>query len=169
MIKSLSLLIISLVIFTGCRVGGSWGVFRWGQYRYVEQAEELLRQEKFEEASEAYRKHVEERLAVKNRPQWENPYFYYLIIGDIKLRANKVTEAIAAYEFAEKQKVEPQLVSDRYRYVAQWYEKKGDLKSAMAILTKYRDRDPLLFDAVLDRIAKDLTKLEDRNLPAKSN
>lgn len=164
MIKVLLPCIFIICTVTSCRVGGSWSVFRWGQYRYVEQAEELLRQEKFEEASEAYRRHVEDRLAAKNRPQWENPYFYYLIIGDIKLRSNKVTEALAAYEFAEKQKVEPQLVSDRFRYVAQWYEKKGDLKSAMEILTKYRERDPLLFDAVLDRMAKELTTQEDRGI-----
>jgi predicted Zn-dependent protease len=105
--------------------------------------------------------HVEDRLADKDRPEWENPYFYYLIIGDIKLRDNKVKEALASYEFAEAKKIDVQLVSDRYRYVAQWYEKQGKPDLAMEVLKKYRERDPLLFDAVLDRVAREITRKED--------
>jgi len=152
-------------LLTGC--SGSY--FKFGPYRNAEQAEEFLRQGKFDDACESYRKHVEDRLANKDRPEWENPYFYYLIIGDIKLRDGKVKEALAAYEFAESKKIDSQLVSDRYRYVAQWYEKKGDFRNAMAILQKYQDRDPLLFDAVLDRVAKELTKIEDSGASSQKN
>lgn len=148
---------IALLFILGCKSS----YFNLGPYRNAEKAEEYLRQGKLEEACESYRKHVEDRLADKDRPEWENPFFYYLIIGDIKLRDNKVKDALAAYEFAESKKIDSQLVSDRYRYVAQWYEKKGEYKNAMKILEKYRDRDPLLFDAVLDRIAKELTTIED--------
>lgn len=161
---------LALVIFTTLAICGcSSSYFKFGPYRNAEQAEEYLRQGKLEEACESYRKHVEDRLANKDRPEWENPYFYYLIIGDIKLRDNKVKEALAAYEFAESKKIDPQLVSDRYRYVAQWYEKKGDYKNAMVVLQKYQNRDPLLFDAVLDRIAKELTNIEDAKSTAPKN
>jgi predicted Zn-dependent protease len=139
----------------------SYSKIKWGPYRNAEIAEEQLRKGELSEACESYRLHVEDRLADKDRPEWENPYFYYLIIGDIKLRDNKVKEALASYEFAEAKKIDVQLVSDRYRYVAQWYEKQGKPDLAMEVLKKYRERDPLLFDAVLDRVAREITRKED--------
>jgi tetratricopeptide (TPR) repeat protein len=149
-------LILLSVFVGGCKAS----MPKWGSHKYAELAEEQLRKKQYDEACESYRRHVEARLSAKDRPEWENPYFYYLIIGDIRLRQNKVDQALVAYEFAESKKIEPQLISDRFRYVAQWYEKNGELEKAMDILKKYRDRDPLLFDAVLDRIARELTSKE---------
>lgn len=149
-----------LIIVPFSTVGCKASMLKWGSHKYAELAEEQLRKKQYDEACESYRKHVEARLTAEDRPAWENPYFYYLIIGDIRLRQKKVNEALVAYEFAESKKIEPQLISDRFRYVAQWYEKDGQLEKAMEILKKYRDRDPLLFDAVLDRIARELTTKE---------
>ena len=84
-----------------------------------------------------------------------------MIIGDIELRKGDVIKGLDAYEFAELHKVEGKLVSDRYRFVASWYESHGKLKEALKILEKYRDRDPLLFDTMSDRIAKDLVTHEE--------
>ena len=121
-------------------------------------AEELTTEGKPDEAIAAYRKHISERLETVDRPEWENPYFYLLNIGDIELSRGNVDAALAAYEEAEREKVELPLVADRYRAVAMWYEEHGQLQKALDVLTKYREKDPLIFDSMLDRVARELTK-----------
>jgi len=121
-------------------------------------AEELTSEGKPDEAIAAYRKHLSERLEASDRPEWENPYFYLLNIGDIELSRGNVDAALAAYEEAEREKVELPLVADRYRAVAVWYEEHGQLEKALEVLSKYREKDPLIFDSMLDRVARELTK-----------
>lgn len=121
-------------------------------------AEELSSEGKPEEAIAAYRSHISERLETPERPEWENPYFYLLNIGDIELSRGNVDAALAAYEEAEREKVELPLVADRYRAVAAWYEEHGELQKALDVLTTYREKDPLIFDSMLDRVARELTK-----------
>jgi tetratricopeptide (TPR) repeat protein len=123
-------------------------------------AEELHTEGKHDEAIAMYREHITNRLEVTDRPEWENPYFYLLNVGDIELNRGNVDKALAAYEEAEREKVELPLVADRYRAVASWYEEHGELERALEILTKYRDKDPLIFDSMLDRVARELTKAE---------
>ena len=123
-------------------------------------AEELTSEGKPDEAITAYRKHISERLETSDRPEWENPYFYLLNVGDIELSRGNVDAALAAYEEAERENVELPLVADRYRAVAVWYEEHGEPQKALDILTKYREKDPLIFDSMLDRIARELTKAE---------
>jgi tetratricopeptide (TPR) repeat protein len=127
----------------------------------VQRAEELSRQGDYDAAIALYREHMEARLAIEDRPEWENPYFYLLLIGDVQLGRGEPEAALQTYEEAERQKVEPTLISDRYRAVGRWYEEHGQLQKALEELSKYRDRDPLLFDVMLDRIAKKLTAQED--------
>lgn len=127
---------------------------------HLKQAEELSRQGKFEEAILEYRQHMQVRLAIEKRPAWENPYLYLLMIGDIQLSQALVQEALLTFELAEKNKVDTSLISDRYRAVAAWYEKHEQLDSAIEVLKKYRDRDPLLFDSMLDRLAKEAVRRE---------
>ena len=143
--------IVALVVTGGCLSSRS----------KVEQAEELSRQGQYPAAIELYREHMNDRLAVGSRPEWENPYFYLLLIGDVQLGQGDPGAAISSYEEAERMKVEPSLISDRYRAVGRWYEEHNQLQKALDVLSKYRDRDPLLFDAMLDRIAKELTAQED--------
>jgi hypothetical protein len=102
------------------------------------------------------------RLHVENRPDWENPYFYLLLIADIQLGQGHVDEAIASVELAEQNKVDRFLISDRYRAAASWYERQGRLPEAAAVLSRYRDRDPELFDSMLDRIGKVIIAKEER-------
>ena len=123
-------------------------------------AEQLTSDGKHDEAIAAYREHIANRLEVTDRPEWENPYFYLLNVGDIELSRGNVDKALAAYEEAEREKVDPPLVADRYRAVASWYEEHGQLEKALEILTKYREKDPLIFDSMLDRVARELTKAE---------
>ena len=134
-------------------------------------AEELSRKGNYASAILAYHEHIALRLKITDRPSWENPYFYLLVIGDLELKQGKTEEAFATYELAEKNGVDVLLVSDRYRYIATRFEEDGKLREALSVLTKYRDRDPMLFDLMLDRIAKKLTALEDSMLPtaAKTN
>lgn len=150
--KSIGLLLISsLLVLASCR-----SILGLNGSRLLSRAEEYSRQGKTEKAIEAYNDHIADRLDDKKRPEWENPYFYELIIGDLYLREGKVAEALLSYERAENNKVDLVLVSDRYRYVASWHEKNGDIPAAMEVLKKYRERDSLLFDAMLDRLAKEL-------------
>jgi tetratricopeptide (TPR) repeat protein len=150
--RSLPILIIgSLTIF------GIAGCFSSGPTELVD-AEQLTRDGKPDEAIAAYREHIANRLEVSDRPEWENPYFYLLNVGDIELNRGKIDAALAMYEEAERQKVDPALVADRYRAVASWYEEHGELTKALEILTKYREKDPLIFDSMLDRVARELTE-----------
>ena len=136
-------------------------VFRFGQPSYLQQADEFSRQGKYGEAIDAYRSHMEERLAVKNRPDWENPYFYLVLIGDIQLGQGRPEEALASYDEADRQGVDAYLISDRYRSVAAWYEKEGRLEEAIELLSRHRQRDPILIDSMLDRMSKELVRTEE--------
>lgn len=151
LLLSLSLLLISAVHLSSCSV------------RYndpLKLAEEALRAGNYTEAVSLYQKHMNDRLQIKVRPEWENPYFYELLIGDVYLSQGEIDSALAAYERAEKNGVHTNLVSDRYRAVARWFEDKGELQKAFDTLVKYRDRDSLLFDAMLDRIGRAITDKE---------
>lgn len=145
-----SALVSLILLFSGCAATN-----------YREKAEEYTRREDYDQAIEAYRRHIAERLAIKDRPEWENPNFYLLLIGDIELARGQYDAALAAYQQAEDAGVERITVSDRYRYVASWYERNGELESAIAVLQQYRDRDPLLFDLVLDRLGKEIVRRSD--------
>lgn len=145
------------VLLLGCHAPGE----------KVRQAEELSRQGDYSSAITLYREHMQERLNVENRPEWENPYFYLLLIGDVQLGQGQPEAALATYEEAEQMKVEPTLISDRYRAVGRWYQEHGQSQKALEVLSKYRDRDSLLFDAMLDRIAKELTAKEDAEAKAR--
>lgn len=132
-----------------------------GPTSYLEKAEALSSEGRYDEAVEAYRSHIDYRLSLDHRPDWENPYLYLLLIGDIRLRQEKLEEALRSYEEAEAKKVDLPLVSDRYRYAASWLEKRGKLQEALDVLTKYRERDPLLMDSMRDRIAKEIVRREE--------
>lgn len=142
---------LALLLISGCFSTGP---------RELLDAEALSDEGKYDEAIAAYQEHIANRLEVADRPEWENPYFYLLNVGDIELSRGHVDKALAAYEEAEREKVDLPLVADRYRAVASWHEEHGQLEKALEILTKYRDKDPLIFDSMLDRVARELTESE---------
>jgi tetratricopeptide (TPR) repeat protein len=153
-LRSLLLLVIVPIVVLCCT-----GCFS-SESAQLHDAEDLTTEGKPDEAIAAYRKHISERLDTADRPEWENPYFYLLNIGDIELARGNVDAALAAYEEAEGAKVDLPLVADRYRAVAAWYEEHEQLQKALDVLTKYREKDPLIFDSMLDRIARRLTQAE---------
>ena len=128
---------------------------------HLRKAEEFSRQGRIDEAISEYRTHMNERLSEKNRPEWENPYFYLLLIGDLEIRNGRVDDALKTYEEAEDKGVDKTLVSDRYRYVGSYLAERGDYQKAIEVLTRYRDRDPLLIDSMLDRLARKLVASQD--------
>jgi tetratricopeptide (TPR) repeat protein len=121
-------------------------------------AEELREQGHFDESSTAYFRHIESRLQVPDRPEWENPYIYLLDIGDNHLAKGDVEEALRYYEKADAQGVDASYTTDRIRGVASWYEERGELKQAIALLKRYRERDELLIDMILDRLSRQLAE-----------
>jgi len=125
-----------------------------------ETADQLSGQGKYEEAVAAYLRHIKQRLSVKERPKWENPYIYFLDIGDIYLEQGNVTEALRYYQMAEDKGVKPGYVNDRYRYVASWYENQNKLKEALEHLNRFASKDPFLFGIMQDRIAKRIVAQE---------
>lgn len=79
-------------------------------------------------------------------------------------RTGEPAAALEIYKEAEQHKVEAGLISDRYRAVGRWYAEHGQLAKALEVLNNYRDRDSLLFDAMLDRIARQLTAQEEEEV-----
>ncbi len=136
----------------------------------LRRAEELTKEGRYDEAITAYKEHMESRLEVTDRPEWENPYFYLILIGDVQLSRGELPAALTIYEEAESKlascqdpeakKFHETLLSDRYRAVASWYAEHEQHEKALEILRRYRHRDTLIFDAHLDRVARALTERE---------
>lgn len=139
------LFLILLIITIGCYAP---------PVSFAQKAKNHLEKKQYEQAITAYQKHIDSRLKRKSRPEWENPYVYYLDIGDIYLLQNDLEGALKYYFLAEENKVEANLISDRLRKVAIWYEDNNQLDQALEHLKKYQDRDPEFFNMMLDRIAK---------------
>ena len=127
---------------------------------YLRLAEKYIESGDIDNAINAYEHHMQERLAVTNRPDWENPYFYLILMGDLELKRGDSKAAVRNYDSAKENKVDPTLISDRIRLVGNWYEDHDQLNEAMELLNKYRELDTLLFDANLDRIAKKMVAAE---------
>jgi len=123
----------------------------------IEEAESLSEQGRYEDAIKSYREHIDQR-SLASRPDWENPYFYLIRISELELELGQPDEALKACTEAEQQGVDPRLISDRYRAIASWHIERGESQQAFEILKQNRARDPLLFDALLDRVARDMAR-----------
>lgn len=132
----------------------------------LQRAEKLASEGRHQEAISAYNEHIEDRLS-SSRPEWENPYFYLLRIGDLKLLMAQPEDALQTFAEAEQHNVDPVLISDRYRTVAHWYLEHGRTQEAFDLLNTHRNRDSLLFDALLDRVGRSLTQTEPLPKPTK--
>lgn len=137
----------------------------WESYsKYLREAEAYERQGEFLEAIKAYRQHIQKRLENENRAEWENPAFYRLLIGDLYLKESQVEEALREYEEARSEGVAQSLVADRFRLVASWLAEQGQTQEAIEVLSRYRNEDPILFDLMRDRLAREKVAQEEKLL-----
>lgn len=127
---------------------------------HLTQAEAYVAEVQYDKAIEEYQKHIADRLEDSARPDWENPHFYLILIGDLELKKELPEEALKRYLEAESKGVEKELVSDRIRGVAAWHEEKNDLKGAVDVLNRFREKDQFLFDSILNRLYRELTAQE---------
>lgn len=145
---------MSLLLASGCVV---IRVFTWtqpGEHR--RNAESLRSEAAYDAAVQEYLQHIDERLADTGRPEEENPYFYYIFIGDIYLEQGSPARALGSYGSAMQQGVPMEFIIDRYRRIAQHYEEKGEIQRAIDFLTENKAMDELLFEAEIDRLHKKL-------------
>lgn len=128
---------------------------------HAQRAQELREQGKFKQAIGEYQKHIEKRLSDESRPADENPYFYYLLIGDTYREMDDFAEAKLAYETAQTHRVDEELVKDRFRLLGKYWEDKHEYEKAIEILMVYRELDPEMFNADIDRIHKRMIREEE--------
>ena len=160
MLKCFFLIALTLFTLSGCR---SWLINP--ETLHLMKAEEFSRQGKYPEAISEYELHMRHRLELKKRPEWENPYFYLILMGDLELLQDKSEVALQRYEEAEAKGVDSNLISDRFRSLAHWHETRGRLEYAVSLLKKRREKDPILIDAMLDRLSKQIVAQEERVKP----
>ncbi|MCB0353025.1 MAG: tetratricopeptide repeat protein [Bdellovibrionales bacterium] len=154
--------VVLAVLISGCVVW--YSTFDYAPAsRYLRQAEQAARQGKTKEAETYYLRHIQFRLDFKERPDWENPYFYHLLIGDLYLKENNIEEALSHYQKARSEGVELGLVADRFRQIASFYESEEKFDQAISFLSEHRELDPLLFDLMRDRIAREMVQIEERS------
>jgi len=158
MFRYIFVLVISASLLYGCTTSIT------ARYRDLERAEGLLSGGQFDEAISIYRSHIDYRLNLDKRASWENPYFYLLLIGDIELKRRSPEAAYVAYKEALSHGVDKNLISDRIRSLSHWHEEQGGIEKSIDILRSHRELDPLLFDAMLDRLARKLTDKEEFSL-----
>lgn len=148
-----------IALLSGCYVfGGVFGVHK--QKSFAELAKEARESGDHVAAIEYYKKHFVSRLEAKDKLPDENPYFYYVLIGDSYRLLDEIEQALAAYETAERNGVELSLVGDRYRLVARWYEDRAEFKEAFQVLEEHRNLDPLSFDIAIDALHKKFVAAE---------
>lgn len=128
---------------------------------HLSDAEEQLRLKQYDKAIASYRSHIDYRLKAEDKQEWENPFFYLMLIVDIELKRDNIEGAKEALAEAEAKGVEVTLIADRWRSLARWYELRGKPREAMELLQAHRELDPLLFDSTLDRLAKKVVLLEE--------
>lgn len=128
------------------------------------EAKKLREEKKYDRAIKVYKKHITTRLADKARPDFENPYFYYLLICDTYLEMDKADDAEKAIQTASANKVDLEFLIDRYRQILAWQENKGFLEKAHALATTYRKLNKDVFDVDIDRLNKKIVEKEQKNI-----
>jgi tetratricopeptide (TPR) repeat protein len=151
-----SLLLVAVAIFpTGCNLIQEHQTF-------AQKAEAAAKTGDLDGAINNYYLHIQSRLKEKDRPEWENPYFYFLLIGDLYVQKNDPISALAKYDAASEKNVDPRLVGDRVCLLSRRLEAQGKFSTAYKILVKRHQLNPELFDIALNRVARALAEEEDK-------
>lgn len=118
----------------------------------ADKAKTLSESGQFSEAISMYTRHIENRLDIQPREDNENPFFYFLLIGDAYLSQQNYKAAEAAYSVALDRSVNQELIADRIHTLSKALIEKNELNAAWDLLTRYRDTDPLMFDYYLSEL-----------------
>ncbi len=165
--SSVPALLVALLLISalsGCQV--FYGVFG-GPFSYKKRpsdaqlAGELRAKGEFGEAVKHYQDHMQARLADPRRPIDENPYFYYLLIGDTYLDAGEPKQALESYHLAADNKVENEFIVDRITRLSRWYQEQGKLETARTLLQEHRELDSLVMDGLVDELNRAIVAEED--------
>lgn len=98
----------------------------------------------------------EHRIKELNYPvQGWNPFFYALKAGDLALKLEQPESAMSYYALAHSKGMKQSFLSDRLRLLARWHEERDQPNCALKILDTYLTLDPVLFNLVADRVAKE--------------
>ena len=127
---------------------------------HAQRAKEFRESGDHKSAIEHYEKHITARLQDKSRPLEENPYFYYILIGDTYLEHREFENAKASYIKAKDNQVEAEIIAFRIRKLALWLHENQRSQSAIELLTEYRELDDLSLDYEIDRIHREMVKRE---------
>lgn len=157
----LNFCLLLTVTFSGCITLFSFSYHGYpSRYDY---AKHLIEEKKYDEAIVEYQLHIDERLNSPSRPTDENPFFYYILIGDVFLKKNDIQSALGAFKTAHENKVHDKLVLDRFRQVAEIYVLEKKFDNAIELLTTYREIDTLLVDSDIDKIHRTMIEVEEES------
>ena len=92
----------------------------------------------------------------------QRPYFYYLLIGDSYLGLGRPDDAEKAYLTALEHETENSLVAGKLRGLANWFETRAEYETAIELLNRHHELDPLLYDIEIDQLHKKLIDAEDK-------
>lgn len=158
-------LLIFLLLFSGCSFWPGYGSAYSYDPSHAQLAEDLRAEGKWAEAIVEYRKHIEMRQNDPRKPARENPQFYLIYISDCYRQLGDPVAAEAALSTALQSGVEPALIVDRVKTLAQWHEQRAEYDAALELLQRYRQLDDLAIDIETDRIhRKSVEAEEQRNL-----
>lgn len=135
------------------------GCLSFRSQSYAEIARNYESQENYEAAIRAYLKHI--AMRIDSSATGENPYFYYLLVGDDYLKLNNPSEAKIAYDTAKTNHVDSPLLVDRAKLLAKYYAKQNAFDQAINILNDYRELDQVSIDYEIDYIHKQMLEFED--------
>lgn len=155
-----SALLLPTVLFSSC-------FFFEFSPSHAHRAEEFAQEKNYAQAIKQYEFHIQARLHNPNRPEEENPYFYYLLIGDLFLKLNDFSNAKASYVKAKNAQVSSELVNERLRGLSRYLEGQGNYEGAIQLLQEFRNLDPMFFDLEIDQVHKQMIQSEEEQEKAK--
>lgn len=117
-------------------------------------AELALTENQYQQAIDLYLEHIDQRRKDPGKEEWENPSFYYLLIGDIYLKEKDWNNALAYYKKADNDHVDHLLFLDRMRLLGAFLEEQKQYNEALKLLTPLAKEDPVLINEILDRVSK---------------
>lgn len=126
----------------------------------VEKADRLRADGLYQDAIQLYREHMTNRMVNPTRQSWENPHFYLLSIGDTYLEEGDPVRALQNYELALNSGVSEKLVTDRILSLASWFEQHDQPEQGIRLLESHKNLDSLLFNAVIDRLNRQIIAAE---------